>query len=104
MVPATETAPPKSTALSLATVVKVWPNRGEGISPVILIFSAATLRMKYPLVFDYYNPFPRPAHSHNIFKRLMKKKLDLNNLLAKYEGISTHAANYYSPTNDYEYQ
>ena len=36
----------------------------------------------------------------------MKKKLDLNNLLAKYEGISggTHAANYYSPAKDYEYQ
>lgn len=36
----------------------------------------------------------------------MKKKLDLNNLLAKYEGISTgtQPANYYSPAKDYEYQ
>ena len=36
----------------------------------------------------------------------MKKKLDLNNLLAKYEGISTgtHAANYYSPAKEYDYQ
>lgn len=34
----------------------------------------------------------------------MKKKLDLNGLLSKYEGISnTHSAAYYSPAKDYDY-
>lgn len=34
MIPEMDTAPPKRTALSSATMVKVWPNLGGGISPV----------------------------------------------------------------------
>ena len=33
-VPEIDTAPPKSTALSYETIVKVWPNLGGGMSPV----------------------------------------------------------------------
>lgn len=34
MIPEIDTAPPKRTALSSETMVKVWPNLGGGISPV----------------------------------------------------------------------
>jgi hypothetical protein len=40
VLPAMETAPPKSTALLGETMVKVWPKRGAGISPETLTFSA----------------------------------------------------------------
>lgn len=38
-VPAMETAPPKSTALELETMVKVCPKRGGGTSPLVLTLS-----------------------------------------------------------------
>ena len=38
-----ETAPPKSTALLLETIVKVCPKRGLGVSPVVLILSTPKL-------------------------------------------------------------
>lgn len=35
----------------------------------------------------------------------MKKKLDLNGLLSKYEGFAnTHTGSYYSPTKGYDYE
>ena len=72
--PATETAPPNSTALVLDTIVKVCPNLGDGMSPDILILSAGSFRIELnPLFFDYNLLFDISYYHHPLLSHV---KLD----------------------------